>query len=190
LAAGSSSRLGSPKQLLEYNNQSLLQHAIAVALEPGIGPVVTVLGSNHDLLEKKIPHNSIDIVFNKEWQEGIASSIRCGLNFLLNKYPTADAAVFMVCDQPFISASLIKELLAAQQQTGKPIAASKYAGDIGTPALFHQSMFADLLQLKGDSGARKIIRQHAGSTASVSFPQGDIDIDTPADFSNFLKNGL
>lgn len=167
-----------------------MQHAITVALKSGTRPVITVIGSNHDLLEKNLPGNSVDIVFNAAWQQGIASSIHFGLNFLQNKYPTVDAAVFMVCDQPFVSASLIKELLGAQQKTGKPIAASEYAGTIGTPALFHQSMFADLLQLKADNGARKIIRQNPDLTVSVPFPQGNIDIDTSGDYSNLLKNGF
>lgn len=175
---------------MEYNKQSLLQHAIAVALESGMGPVITVLGSNHDLLKKNLQDSRIDIVNNKDWQEGIASSIRCGLNFLQTKYPEADAAIFMVCDQPFVTSSLLTNLLTVQNDSGKAIAACEYAGNTGTPALFHKSMFPELEQLNGDTGARKIIRKNLASAVSVPFPQGNIDIDTSGDYSNLLNSGF
>lgn len=152
--------------------------------------MITVLGSNHAILEKNLADKKIDIAINPAWQEGIASSIRCGLNFLQNKYPDTDAALFMVCDQPFVTSSLLENLLAAQNETGKTIAACAYAGNNGTPALFHKLLFPELEQLNGDTGARKIILKNPASVVSVSFPQGNIDIDTADDYSNLLNTGF
>jgi molybdenum cofactor cytidylyltransferase len=148
--------------------------------------VVVVLGANADILIKEINETKVTVVENGEWQEGMASSIRAGLNSLIKKSPSADAVILMVCDQPFVSASILNDLISTQQKTGKPIVACNYGEAIGPPALFHQSLFDELIQLEGDVGARKIILQHSGEVATVYFPEGKIDIDTEADYNALL----
>ena len=159
-------------------------------MESKAGPVIVVLGGNIEIIRNQLEDKPVYIVVNEEWKEGIASSIRCGLNFLQKKSPDVDAALFMVCDQPFVTASLLKEIIATQQNSAKPISASSYGDTIGVPALFHQSLFNELQQLKGDTGARKIILQNLQQTATVAFPQGNIDIDTAGDYSNLLNTGF
>lgn len=182
LAAGSSSRMGRPKQLLPYMGKSLLSHSVDIANDADANPVIVVLGADAALLEKEIDEKKVHIVVNKEWQEGMASSIRCGLNTLLHIAPSSGAAILMVCDQPFVSAPLLNELISKQKNTGKQIVASQYQNTVGPPALFDKIIFPELMELKGDAGARKIVERHSNDTTTVLFTPGNIDIDTEADY--------
>jgi len=179
--------MGKPKQLLKYNGSILLKNIAQKALDSNADSVVVVLGANADVIKKEIEIENIRIVINHEWKEGMASSIVKGLNTLLMTEPSLDGVVFMTCDQPFVSASLLDDLITTQQATAKPIVASNYGNTIGPPALFHKSIFPSLLKLKGDAGARKIIEKHVNDVATVYFPGGSIDIDTTADYELLLK---
>ena len=170
LAAGASSRLGKPKQLLLYKGKTLLQNALSAALDAQLDPVIIVLGADESMIRSKVDEKNIHTAYNSGWQEGIASSIRCGLKKLEKIAPNADAAILMVCDQPHITSSLLKNLFITQQQTGKPIVASYYNDVAGTPALFHKNIFPELVLLKGDKGAGKILRERTGSVATIPFP--------------------
>ena len=185
LAAGASTRLGKPKQLLEYDDKNLLQNAIDAAGNSVAETVIVVLGANADMIAKEI--EDAHIIENKEWQEGMASSVRCGLNELLKISPSIDAVILMPCDQPHVSAVLIDDLVAIHKRSGKPIVTCNYLDAVGPPALFHRSTFNKLLQLKGDTGARKIIQQYGDEVATLLFTKGKIDIDTEEDY-NALKN--
>ena len=187
LAAGVSKRLGSPKQLLTYKKQNLLRHAVDTALETGCPSVFVVLGANMELLKKELKDKPAIIIENKNWEEGMASSIRAALQNITATILQPDSVIFMVCDQPFVNSSLLLKLLATKQQAGLPIVASSYAGKMGTPALFDKSFFAALMELKGDKGAGKLISDNADKAASVSFPKGKTDIDTAADYELLKK---
>ena len=182
MAAGSSSRLGRPKQLLPYNGKSLLEHCVDTAIESEASPVIVVLGANAEVLEKEVEDKKVHIAGNQEWKEGMASSVRCGINTLMHIAPGADAAIIMVCDQPFVHSSLLNELIVTQEKTGKPIVTCQYETTFGPPALFTKEIFPELLQLKGDAGARKIIEQRRKEIATVSFTKGIVDIDTEDDY--------
>jgi len=168
---------------LQYRGKTLLKHAVHEAAIANVNAVVVVLGKNADLLAKEIDGKKVNVVENKEWEEGMASSVRSGLNTLLQNKPAIDGVIFMVCDQPHISASILNELITTQQKTGKPIVTCNYGDTIGPPALFHKSFFSELVKLKGDAGARKIIQQNMDEVATVLFPHGKIDIDTEADYN-------
>ena len=182
LSAGASSRMGRPKQLMKFNNKSLLQNTIGAALQTGIRPVIVVVGAHNDLVEKEISNTGIQVVRNLEWKEGMASSLRVGLAAAKKNNPDLDGIIFMVCDQPFVNSALINSLLNAQRETGKPLVACSYGDRLGTPALFHKSLFGELVQLKGDIGARAIIKKHEDLASVIKFPAGIIDIDTPEDW--------
>lgn len=190
LAAGASSRLGKPKQLLLYNGKSLLHHGMQVAVDTDINPIIVVLGANADLLMQEVEDKAAVVVVNKEWNEGIAASIRCGLVKLLEVVPGLEAAILMVCDQPFVTLQLLKDLVAKYQASGKPIIASSYENSVGTPALFDKTIFAVLLALKGDAGAKKIIKENPDWVSVVPFPLGNIDIDTEEDYKALLSPPL
>jgi molybdenum cofactor cytidylyltransferase len=188
LAAGASSRLGKPKQLLLYKGKTLLQNALSAAKSSQLNPIVVVLGADATFIGKKIEETNIHIVYNPEWQEGIASSIRHGIQELEKIASDADAAIIMVCDQPHITSSLLNDLLTAQQQTKKPIVASRYNGVAGTPALFHKTIFPELLLLKGDKGAGKILREETNRVTTIPFPLGAIDIDTADNYEKLMSD--
>lgn len=188
LAAGASSRLGASKQLLPFNGQTLLQHGLQVAVDTGLQPIITVLGAKADLLKKQLDNQAATLIFNEEWEEGMASSIRCGLKQLLIVAPDIKAVILMVCDQPFITAKLLLELVEKYKQTGKPIIASSYKKSMGTPALFDKKLFTYLLALKGDTGARKLMKENPDLVDLVDFPMGAIDIDTEDDYKGLLTH--
>ena len=188
LAAGTSSRLGAPKQLLSYGDQTLIQYMVKTAGNSIAKPVIVVLGAHADDIAKKIDSNNAKVVVNKEWQEGMAASIRTGINYLMQEQPTAEGAILMVCDQPDVTSQLLNELMDAHQQTGKPIITCSYANTFGPPTFFHKSIFPDLLQLKGDVGARSILQQHVKEVESIEFPRGNRDIDTKADYEELFKD--
>lgn len=183
LAAGASTRLGKPKQLLKYKGKNLLQNAIDAATGSTVASVVVVLGANAADVSKNIDKSKTRVLVNTEWEEGMASSVRNGLNELLFSDPSTDAVIFLVCDQPHISSDVINNLVRSQRETGKPIVTCSYGETIGPPALFHKSLFPELMQLKGDAGARKIIKLHSHEVATVPFEKGNIDIDTEADYN-------
>jgi molybdenum cofactor cytidylyltransferase len=188
LAAGNSSRLGRPKQLLVNGGQTLLQYSLQIALSSKAHPAVVVLGAHADLIEKEMDNKGVYIVVNAEWQEGMASSIRCGIKFLSELTPSVEGAILMVCDQPYVTTSLLNDLITAHQNTGKAIVACSYANTFGPPTLFHKKLFPELLQLRGDVGARSVIQRHANEVEVVSFPAGNIDVDTEADFQGLSKD--
>lgn len=147
-----------------------------------------VTGANAGPVKNELSNNKIVIADNKEWEEGMASSVRCGLNTLLEIARSTDAVIIMVCDQPFVTTQLLNDLLATQQETGKSIVTSFYENIPGPPALFHKIIFPELLGLKGDAGARKIVERHADKMTTVPFPKGIIDIDTAADYEALQQN--
>ena len=186
LAAGSSSRFGDIKQLSSYEGKTFIRHAVSVG-KMITDKMIVVLGANAEKIKKEIEDPDTNIVFNKDWQEGIASSIRSGLFALLEIDHDTRAVIFLLCDQPFVSASLLNELISKFTKTKKKIIASTYQGTVGTPALFEKRFFADLLELKGQSGAKKIIEQNRDETITVSFPLGYFDIDTKEDYEILQK---
>ena len=186
LAAGKSARLGSPKQLLSYKGKNLLRHTVDEALETGCQSVFVVLGANSELLKKELKDKPVSIVENAGWQEGMASSIRCGLETITNTILRPDCIIFMVCDQPYVSSSLLLSLVDKKNETKMPIVASSYEDKIGTPALFNKSFFSALMKLKGDRGARKLIADNLDKVATVEFPEGITDIDTKEDYESLI----
>ena len=181
LAAGSSSRLGRPKQLLSFDAPNLLQHTVQVASDSNAYPVVVVLGAHAEMIRNDIKDFDVNLVDNPDWQEGMASSIRSGINAFTEIAPDAEGMILMVCDQPHVTPSLLNEIITAHKRTAKPIVASSYEKTFGPPVFFHRSLFVELLQLKGDIGARSIVRQHTDEVEVIPFPEGAFDVDTEAD---------
>jgi molybdenum cofactor cytidylyltransferase len=202
LAAGGSSRLGQPKQLLKFRGETLIRRAIRAAHEAGCDPIVVVVGeiseairSELDIRDSRISPSSdrdpgvrttrVTVVENPEWKRGIGTSIRRGLEQLP---PSVDATVLLTCDQPFVDGSIVNELIGLHRKSGKPIAASKYATTLGVPALFDRSCFAELVGLPDDSGAKRLISARPNDVVPIAFEAGAIDIDTPEDFESLKRN--
>jgi molybdenum cofactor cytidylyltransferase len=187
LAAGLSSRMGRPKQLLPYKGITLLQQAIGCASASDCSCHLVVLGANAALVSKEIDQAKTHITLNPAWEEGMASSIRNGMQNLLTLAPGTEGVVLMVCDQPYVTPSLLNSLVTTHLQTGKPVVTSGYGNVTGPPVFFHHSLFPELLRLTGDSGAKKIVQLYKKEVALVPFPEGRFDIDTEIDYQELIK---
>lgn len=177
LAAGSSSRLGQPKQLLQWQGETLLARAVRLAREAGADPVIVVLGCEAELISRSIPPNRAFVVTNTEWATGMASSIRVGVE-AADKF-SPEAVLLMVCDQPRLDAEHLRRLIAARQ--GMAAAASRYAGRLAVPACFERDLFPALKQLQGNAGAKELLQLSRYPVAAVEFASGEFDVDWPAD---------
>lgn len=178
LAAGSSSRLGRPKQNVVYNGNTLLQNTINAALASDCEKIMVVLGANYELILPSIEHFNINILPNKNWQEGMASSMKLGLASLLELQPESKQVIFTVCDQPYLNFEILNGLIATQIKTKANMVASNYGEHLGVPVLFGQSYFAELMQLKGDEGAKKLVKKYIEQVESYPFLLGEVDVDT------------
>lgn len=184
LAAGSSSRLARPKQLLPYQGQTLLRHAAEVAAASPCRPLVLVTGALHDELLPEIEGLPFHVVRNDAWADGMGGSIAAGLQELESAFEVhnVDAVVVMLCDQPLLMPEVIGELIVQFQATGQPVVASAYAGTQGVPALFSREIFPQLLELRGAAGARELLQQYA-HLPTIAFPGGATDVDTEAQYA-------
>jgi molybdenum cofactor cytidylyltransferase len=182
LAAGGSSRFGQPKQLFPFRGKTLIRTIIDAACEAGCSPVVVVIGSNGETIRPEVAHANVLEVRNTNWQRGIGSSIRSGVQALTDHAPDVQAILLLVCDQPAVSAPFIERLIATREATKKDIVASSYADTAGVPAIFDRSLFKELLAIGDESGAKSIILRNPGRVAQFAFPEGAIDIDTWEDW--------
>lgn len=188
LAAGNSSRLGQPKQLLEYQGKTLLQRTVDEVLSLNAAEVVVILGSNHAMISKETILNGTTVLVNHRWQTGMASSIQAGIGHLLAN-GKIESALLTLCDQPHVNCSLLAELIKTQQINGKPIVASAYEGTVGVPAVFSREMFPALLSLEGQEGAKKLIADNPQLLETIAFPKGIVDIDTLEDYRKLKDQG-
>jgi molybdenum cofactor cytidylyltransferase len=190
LAAGSSSRMGVPKQTLRFRGQTMLRRAALAALGAGCRPVVVVTGAHAEQFRGELRGLNVVEVLNDLWETGMASSVRAGVEGLVGADSEVAAAVLMLCDQPHVSAEVIKGLVAAYRATGSPVVASAYGGGFGVPALFGRALFAELARLEGAAGAKQVIKRHAAAAHFLSFPGGEVDVDTPDDFSRLITEDV
>ena len=178
LAAGASRRFGSPKQLVRYEGQLLVQRAIAAAIELTGSAVSVVLGAHAAQITANLPPSSVSFVINRGWQEGIASSIRAAVA----QVPGAcDGALLMLADQPMVGGHGLARLAAAWRRQSHSVVASRYGSVTGVPAIFPRWCFADLAALRGDEGARVLISRYADHVIRLPHPEAAVDIDYPED---------
>lgn len=183
LAAGSSSRMRRPKQILQFQGQSLIRRAVLAALGAGCRPVIVVTGANAELTRRELDGLDVSEALNTDWETGMASSIRVGVESLISADDEVDAAVVMLCDQPHVTTDVISALVLAHHTTGRTVVASTYGESFGVPALFGRRIFTELTRLEGSAGAKQVIKSHASEAHFLPFPCGDVDVDTPEDFS-------
>ena len=193
LAAGASRRMGQPKQLLSYRGQTLLSYVIQCVLASSCSPVIVVLGANSDKVESVIEKIPVNIVKNPEWNQGMSSSIRYGVQYIrehclnVDGSLNVDGMIFFACDQPCISIGVIEQLIHRYAESKKTIIASRYGETIGIPVLFAHGFCTELEQLKGDVGAKSIIQKYHEQVATVEFAKGKIDLDTFAEYQKFTS---
>ncbi len=177
LAAGASSRLGQPKQLVQIRGERLIDRAIRVAHEAGASPVFVVVGAGYELLLDALEGNPFKprVLVNRAWSSGMASSLRLGA--AAAERAGVDDLLVLSCDQPAVTAEHLLRLVAASQR--EHVVASYYWERRGIPAIFPEFAFHALQELEGDTGARDLLQDNAVLT--VTLPGGEFDVDTPAD---------
>jgi len=181
LAAGASTRMGQPKQLLHFQGRSLLHHTVEVVVASVCKPIIVVLGAYAEKMHQEVNHLPVQVVENPQWHEGMGASIEVGIT-ALNATKEIEGVVLTLCDQPFVSCDVINQLVAAYYSTGQGIIACEYAGTLGVPALFSRKFFSDLMNLQPTSGAKQVIKKYSHEVFPVPFAAGAIDIDTPQDY--------
>ena len=182
LAAGGSIRFGKPKQLAIFQGEPLVRHIVTAAEDAGCAPVVVVVGASAAQITPVLAGLPVSIIEHPNWSNGLGSSIAVGVMHAASITPDLDAAILLACDQPFVNAVMLRQLIQMHRENKKPIVASAYAETLGVPALFDRSCFGDLLQLTGDSGAKGIILARRNDVTSFDFPAGTVDIDSAADY--------
>jgi molybdenum cofactor cytidylyltransferase len=176
LAAGSGSRFGGPKQIAELRGRPLIEHAIdAVAAVPAIERIVVVLGAEADLVRARADLSGTEVVVAVDWEEGIAASLRAGIEALAD----ADAVLITLADQPLITPQVIAAVLD-RIDSSAPAARAIYAGRPGHPVLVKRELFGDLRALEGDSGARDLLELAGVARVECGHLASDHDVDTRA----------
>ncbi len=176
LAAGASTRLGHPKQLVPFRGTPLLAHAARTALDAALGPVIVVLGADAGAIAPVLTGLDLAVVTCRAWADGIGRSIAAGVERAARD-PSCAATILMTCDQPEVSADHLRRLAATWQERGAPTVASSYGGTTGVPALFARSAFARLGALPPSAGAKSLLQ----GAPSVPCDACGRDIDTAED---------
>lgn len=182
LAAGPSSRLDQPKQKIVFKGKTLLQQTVEAAIHSACKPVMVILGAYAEEIQTDIKKEDVIVVYNHQWEEGMSSSLRLGIELLQKTAPLVSDVIIMVSDQPFVSTALLDNLINKKAATRKEIIACSYNNTLGVPVLFNKKFFPELLLLAGQEGAKKLLTEHQDSVATIPFAQGDIDIDTIEDY--------
>ena len=177
LAAGGSTRMGAPKQLLEFHGESLVHAAVRAAHEGGCDVVCVVTGHAREAVENAVADLTPLLVHNENWQRGVGSSVRLGVSAV----QPASAIILLACDQPAVNGDTIRSLVERHRQSDRPIVASQYSGTLGVPALFDQSCFAELHALPDDRGAKSVIQADPARVNAFDFPGGTFDLDSQDD---------
>ena len=185
LAAGSSSRMGEPKQLMMYKNKTFLQHIIGEAKLANLDPVICVTGYQSELIMKSISRMKVAVVYNEHWQEGMGTGITAGLKQVM--LSDIDSVILAVSDQPYISSDLFRTMIEWKDKSGKGIVACTYARTLGTPVLFTKDYFSRLQLLNGDQGAKHIVKLNLPDVCPVEFEKGEVDIDTKQDYEKLIS---
>lgn len=185
LAAGASSRMGQPKQLLKFKHKTMIRHTVDTVLQSTCGEsVVVVTGAIHQQLAQECEGLPVSIIENTNWQMGMSTSIRTGLKALEKMRPdNLRGALILLCDQPLITANHLDNLLDMFSTRGyRGIAATGYDRTVGAPAIFSRDLFEQLYLLKGDKGAKDLIENPENKLLCVPFHPASIDLDTMDDY--------
>ena len=178
LAAGASTRFGSPKQLVRVDGRPLMHTAVSRAVEVAGHCVSVVLGANAAELAPLLSHTPASIVINREWNEGLASSIRAGVSRLPG---SCNGVMLVLADQVAVTAEDLRRLAGTWRRQPDYIVAAQYGATLGAPAIFPSSSFRDLAELRGDRGANVLFRRNPDRVVRVPMDSASLDIDTPED---------
>jgi molybdenum cofactor cytidylyltransferase len=188
LAAGSSTRMGSAKQLLDFGGKPMLRFAAETAQASGCEPVIIVLGAHEAEIRPALADLDVEIIVNERWAEGMGTSIQAGLRALENR--DVCGAILALSDQPFVTSDFLRGLVEKHRESGRSIVAAQYSGTAGVPVFFTRQAFPLLMALKPDQGCKGVILGHPSDALLVDCPDAAKDIDTPEDYALALRTGV
>lgn len=187
LAAGGSVRMGQPKQLLPWNNQTLIEYQVEKLLRLE-NPLFVVIGSDANKILPLIQNYPIKIVINSDWETGMASSVASGMKQALNDFPSATAALFTLIDQPLISLQHFQQIINAFKAGKEQIVASQSEYSwLGVPALYDACYFKEIKQLSGGQGAKTIIEKYKDKVIRIKAGEELDDMDTLESYAKLLQ---
>jgi molybdenum cofactor cytidylyltransferase len=185
LAAGSSRRMGQPKQLLKFNKKSFIRTIAETALSSCTDNLYIVVGAKKQEMIRELDNIDATIVHHDHWHKGIGSSIRAGIHAVTADNNLYDGVLILLVDQPAVNTDLLNTMIK-KFKAGADIVASSYADSIGVPALFSKTYFRDLEKLADNYGAKILLQKYSQKLVCIPFPYGTFDIDTQEDFK-YLK---
>jgi molybdenum cofactor cytidylyltransferase len=187
LAAGSSSRMGSIKQLLSINGKTLLQHTLDLSTKIKSTRTLCVLGAHAEEIMQKVDGKNVEFIINKNHKLGLSASIISGIEYLQKEKIPFDGLFILLADQPAIKEDYYDEMMRLFDEKRMKIIASNYGNTLGVPAIFPAIFTNDLLQITGDKGAKEFLQKNKRRTLSPQTLVNLLDIDTPKDYKNFIK---
>ena len=191
LAAGASSRMGEPKQLLQWGQTTLLGHTIKTAKEVNLREIIVVLGANYKLISKEVENETVTMLDNNDWQQGLGTSISCAVQYLQKSNSEVKGVLFVLCDQPFINADYLRLMVSGFVPNSKQIIATFYQnGKQGVPVLFDMFYFNELVLLKDDFGAKDILKKYEPQTIVLKPPTENLDLDTKEDYTTLYQSNF
>ena len=181
LAAGRSTRMGRNKLILPLDGKPVLQRVLDALRDSKVDEIVVVLGAGADEVRSKVALEGTKVVTNGRYADGMSTSIKAGL---AGVHRSTSAAIIVLGDQPFLSASLVDGLVDAFQAEGAPVVVPVHLGKRGNPVLFARRVFPEIMKISGDHGAKPVVRAHGGDVLEVDVKdgRGAVDVDTPADY--------
>jgi len=187
LAAGKSTRMGKPKQLLSWRSTTLLGHALKNAQAICPDHVYVVLGANAEKIEKSVEENTAHFIFNENYEKGLGSSLAMGIGSILKTNKKYQAVLVTLCDQPLVDIGYLNQIINTYRKGDSEIIATAYANRAGVPALFDKRYFDGLLALHEDFGASQMIKKYQTDVKTVD-PRGKaLDIDTWDDYMALIR---
>lgn len=179
--------MGRPKQFLPWRGATLLRRISEAALASRASSVAVVVGSEGEESRRDLEGLPLVLVENTRWREGLGTSLAAGVRALAASTAPPDAVVVLLADQPLVSAATIDRLIEAHAATGSPLVCARHGSDPGVPALFAARFFEELQALRGDHGAREVLRGNAASAIVLDLPEAEVDVDTPSDYEELTR---
>ena len=185
LAAGSSTRMGRNKLLLDVGGETLVRRAVRLAGEAGLDPVLLVTGHAREIVEREVRDFECAPIFNPDHETGIQTSVACGVDAV----PAAcGATVVMLSDMPFVTAGMVRTLVERHAETGAPLVVSRYGGEVNAPPiLYDRSLFGEIARMRAGCG-REVVRRHHEGAIQVEWPADRLrDLDRPDDYESVRR---
>jgi len=179
--------MGRPKQLLPYHGGTLLDHAISSASNAGCAEVYVVIGAQYGKTTSASIEAAVHFVENVTWYEGIASSIRAGVNAAISRNKNLEAVLITLTDQPLVGTEILGRLVASFFCRKTLAIASTYSGTLGVPAVFSCELFSELLSLRGEEGAKRVLLRHQEEIVSIPVSEAAFDVDVLSDYEALLQ---